>query len=443
MERFEVAIIRCLSDLIKADKIIAEKEINFFEQSFNEISKALSSIEKARNISLQNAIEILQTLPTKKREALIEKFKKLSLSDGACSREEALLILAMAYCLGNKTKENCKIVSVATPQIDFEDSQVLYIEPREDKNINNLINDNHKVLINDFRIGGFDFIYIPQIAEHYSKTDKLILKKIIHYLAPTLSNNETEKVRLELASMTTRYFYNVIIKKRQGLDINITSPAILIKIGNSYVSGIKTSDFLVVKIDKSFCLKVRQLIDDFLSFQCNPIITIKNYTQSPGNFVYTGFYKTIFDLVTLRETQRNTLTFRYKNCDIIIDGDPSKTLRMSPAETAIYQFIILQSLSENKGFSVSKIGRHGLDMLQNSFIDLYKKYKGAHPARVPIITDRSTLNPYISKIRKAINECTYLSDKNLYLPTVVKIDTNDKSAKTVYVSIDGELVYEQ
>lgn len=429
------AFIRWLTDLMKADKIIATGEIDYLEQMCKEFSISQMDIEKSLSLSLADACNIILE-QSRKRERLeiVKKLKSLSISDGACAREEALLILALSYCLDEATKNTSRMVSFRSAHIDFADSQVLFIEPNEDDVINGIVQLQLKSIINEMRIGGFDFIYIPSIAAHYKNTNRTLLCKIIKYLAPTLSDNETHNVLEVISNMTTKYFKNEILREKLGINLVVQRPSMMIKIGNSYVNGELMSDFLLIEIEPDILKQIDKMITTFLDYQRCPTITIKNYTDAGGDFVYTGFYKTIFDLITYRKGSRSTLVINpdKRKGRLQIMEDVESNLEMGLGETAFYVFLICESLSKRKGVCFINQGRNNLTIIQERYSRIYSAFVGARD-KVPDITDGNTRNRMLTVIRNAIRDNDVLTEKRLYMP-------NTNTSK-IFVAIEPQLIY--
>ena len=428
------ALVRCLSDLMKADNIIASDEINFLESRCKEYSISFYDIEKSLGISLQEATEILKSSKTSVRQRILKQLMELSLSDGFCAVEEALLIWALSLSLSNKTKELSRIISVPSPRIDFGDSQVLFLESYEEPRINSIITGSIHHIVNNFKIAGFDFIYIPQVSQHFKMTDPTLFTKIIKYLAPTLSEEETRKVMKELKTMTTHSFYNIILKEKLGLDFTIQKPSLLIKIATSYVNGEKMSDFLLINVDENFVSFTQDIIDKYLSYQWSTPITIRNYSDSGGNFIYMGLYKTIFDLVTYRKGVRSKLIINHSDNKnrIIIEGTERINLDLGLAETALYEFIIRESISKYRGISFYGKGEKAKEEIRKRFEKIYVKFLGYH-SKVPDIMNPSTRNPLLAKIRKSINGCAGLTERGSFLP--------ETKSHITFVPLDAHLVF--
>lgn len=434
-EQVKQALVRWLTDLMKADKIIATGEIEYLEKMCQEFSISQLDIEKSLGLSLAEASNILvNDTKRKERSKIIERLKSLSLSDGACAREEALLILALSYCLEEATTEQSKMVSFKSAHIDFVDSQVIFIEPQEDEEVNGIIKSNLKHLTNEMRIGGFDFIYIPNIAKHYRETNRELLCKIIKYLAPTLTDNETHNVLAVISNMSTKYFKNEILREKLGINLSIRRPSLLIKIGNSYVNGEMMSDFLLINVEKDIVSQVDKMIERFLDFQRCPTITIKNYTDAGGDFVYTGFYKTIFDLITYRKGARCSLIVNpdKRKGRLEILNETSSTLELGLAETAFYVFLICESLSKRRGVCFINQGLRSLKEIQKRYSLIYSMFLGCREI-VPDITDSNTRNRMLSVIRNAIRDNEALLEKHIYMP-------NTETSK-IFIPIEPQLIY--
>lgn len=82
----------------------------------------------------------------------MDLFKKITLADGMCNKDEALLMIALMYCLeGNYEAE---MVHVQVPQqgLQLENSQVIYVESKYDDTINEVISKNFQQIENSMRL---------------------------------------------------------------------------------------------------------------------------------------------------------------------------------------------------------------------------------------------------------------------------------------------------
>ena len=100
-----IAISRVISDMIKADNIIEETEIQDMKQLMSDYSLTRQDMEAAQNIKLSDAIPVLRVLPKKVREELVNKIYGIAQSDNVCVPREALLLIALKYCLLDEEKK--------------------------------------------------------------------------------------------------------------------------------------------------------------------------------------------------------------------------------------------------------------------------------------------------------------------------------------------------
>ena len=176
------------------------------------------------------------------------------------------------------------------------------------------------------------------------------------------------------------------------------------------------------------------MITTFLEFQRCPTITIKNYTDAGGDFVYTGFYKTIFDLITYRKGSRSTLVINpdKRKGRLQIMEEVESNLEMGLGETAFYVFLICESLSKRKGVCFINQGLSSLKKIQEKYANVYSTFVGARD-KAPDITDGNTRNRMLTVIRQAIRDNKVLTEKRLYMP-------NTNTSK-IFVAIEPQLIY--
>ena len=84
--------------------------------------------------------------------------------------------------------------------------KVLYIENEDNTATDAYISSHYRTISNEFRLAGFDFVYIPQIVEDYKQIRGEYLQKVITYMIPSLIKDnkigKIEKIQQDLCSMT-------------------------------------------------------------------------------------------------------------------------------------------------------------------------------------------------------------------------------------------------
>lgn len=159
LERIQrIALARILSDLIEADFIVEEREMDFFEKiiskdGFN-ISKSM--LIEAKKIDFAKALSILKELDEKGRARIVESLKKLSLSDGMCVPLEAILIYSVISAL----TEQGRVYSVPSDGIRIDNMTAIYVENSNGTETNSAIEENYHVLCQSLEQAGLEFVYI-------------------------------------------------------------------------------------------------------------------------------------------------------------------------------------------------------------------------------------------------------------------------------------------
>ena len=180
-----IAIARIISDLIEADFIVEEDEMESFDKIKNEkdFNITMSMLSEAKTKTFAEAVNTLKALrDTNKKKLIKEKLYELSLSDGTCVPLEALQIMAVKYALEGRGQ----VFSIPSGSSFIENMKVLYIENENNTETDVYIRSHYRAISNEFRLAGFSFVYIPQIAEDYRLIRGDYLHKVIKYMIPAL-----------------------------------------------------------------------------------------------------------------------------------------------------------------------------------------------------------------------------------------------------------------
>lgn len=122
------SVVRIVSDLIKADGIIDIREIDFFDA----LKEKYGIIEEdeifAESCTLSQSLSVIANFDEKDRHSLMNDFWKTTMSDDFCTKEEALLLLALRLNLTVKIPNEVTVLSVESSTLNFEKSQILYLE---------------------------------------------------------------------------------------------------------------------------------------------------------------------------------------------------------------------------------------------------------------------------------------------------------------------------
>lgn len=370
-----IALARIISDMIKADNIIEESEIRDMKQLMTEYGISHQEMSEACMIRFSDAVNTLKELPLKERKAFFDKIYKIALSDNICVPREALLLIALQYCLIESDRKNIDnvvlpspyLISCPTGEASFNDQYMVYLESSYDEDCNEELKQNFRLLVTITRLSGFNFIYIPKMVEEFRGMNEQYVKDVISYMAPNLEDTAIHQVYHRLCDMTTvDFFRSVLYERLQVKALHNTPPSLLINIGTSVVPYCSAggsvqyyAEFLCIPISSN----ILTLVDDILGFFQSKVSIRQSIiiSDSKGQFKYFGFYKALFDFLIAPppfapdvvflgqdvKTNKYMVAFKFE------DGNEKK-VTLSPKEYDIYFQVAFRTYrSQTKGLPVA------------------------------------------------------------------------------------------
>lgn len=401
----KISITRVVSDLIKADSVIDSREMQLFRTVKEAYRLNRECLNDMRFMTFSDAVNNLRFMDSRDRTELLNLFKKITLADGMCNKDEALLMMALLYCL--EDDYDAEMVHVQVPQqgLQLENSQVIYVEARYDKEINKVIQDNYQQIENAMRLAGFDFAYIPQIAKTYRETPESLFHDVMSFLTPNLEERELKQVVEKVSSMTTAEFcMEQLCKKLHISCLSETGPALLMKVGETISENSIFANFLKIDIDDNMLDEIKKFMYRFTSMMNAEYSILRNIYNSSDRFVYSGVYKQIMDLCLMKDNSKSKIlldTFNQK----IKFVDINEELKVSKSEKALYVLILAESLSGGANFNPSanpkyqELFRTRVKRLTKKFAKIYHMF-GGDADNAPDIFDQKIRSPKISKINK-------------------------------------------
>ncbi len=429
------SIYRIVYDMMKADELISTNEIEFIKSLCSKYDITPEFREVAMGMTLADAIGEIKTMPVRQLATFIEEVGQLSLSDGSCCRAEALLLLACHECLtGDKTG---MLVSIPCSDVMLTNNQVLFVENGCDKVVNDYVTQNYSSIVNSFKVGDFDFVYIPKLIEHFTRSSSLI-DEIIYYLTPSNTLEQANAIAESMRKMTSESLFRELILGKLGFDLDISGPSLVMRVGVS-MSGTMMAHYLIVPLEEDVQGQIAGLVDRFLKYQNSSYYLVRNNVMKDDCFVYSGFYRTLFDLLTYRQGAQSKLVvhpYNHRNVLSIvtktIQGETEEPMDIGPKESAFYVFLIRETL-QHGGFNISANDASDIKYLaeaQNRYESTYLSL--CNREKAPDITDSDIRRPMLSKIRKAIEQHPTLVQKMTFIPEttkdkVIKVHLDDKS----------------
>ena len=453
LERIQrIALARILSDLIEADFIVEEDEMESFDKIKNEkdFNITISMLSEAKTKTFAEAISILQTIRDEEKKKLIkEKLYEMSLSDGTCVPLEALQIMAVKYALEGKGQ----VFSIPSGSSFIENMKVLYIENEDNTETDAYIRSHYRAISNEFRLAGFSFVYIPQIVEDYRQIRGEYLHKVIKYMIPALEESKVEKIQKDLCSMTTSRFSHELLFKKMGINMLNSKPAFLFKIGESSVAdkcGVDDmernmhSNFLLIPIDNidesadkdcphTILAHVVELMDSYRSMVSEKLI-IENQPLSK-KFLYYGFNRSLFDLITYgKERENYKLVINLQNrlkpvvlrpMDVtpknVVEYEYDLVVDLSPQPYTLYILMVYKSLLD------SNLDWTNYPSRNETRIHILEMYNAIYR----MISKGNTTTDYrdkthVSRIKKALNaHRSIVTNIDLFIPDKISCGKKD------------------
>ena len=351
----------------------------------------------------------------------------MATADSVCSREEAIYLLAVIACLSENLSEQADVYSIEqTDNITADYSQVLYIEGEYYKEANREITLYYREIINELRLIGLNFVYIPKVGEHYSSLAKNELNTLISFLYPTISEMQMEHATKQLTVLSTSDFCKSEIVGRMKMDdLAHSLPSIMLRIGLSYIGEKKYHNFLVIAIDDDFLTVIRKIVDTFVSMFkpriLNPVFEEKK------RFVYHGFHKQILDSLIYKKGIRSSVVVDIISGEILLPEAETKINGLHRREKALYALFLLESSSGGINFSkpteAKRLERynHRMATLQRKYEIIYENFGGERSNAPQIYLSENRL-PMISLIKRQFRQLgdllnqpdDYLIQRNLF-----------------------------
>lgn len=405
----KISIARVVSDLIKADSVIDSREMELFGLVKDEYKLNRECLNDTRFMTFSDAVNNLRFMGKAERAELMKLFKDITLADGMCNKDEALLMMALLYCMEGEYEAEMVHVRVPQQGLQLENSQVIYVEAKYDEEINKVIQENYQQIENAMRLAGFDFAYIPQIAKTYKSTPEELFHEVMSFLTPNLDEKELSVVVEKVSNMTTAEFcLEQLCKKLHISCLSETGPALLMKVGETISENNIFANFLKIDIDDNMLDEIKKFMYRFTSMMNAEYSILRNIYNSSDRFVYSGVYKQIMDLCLMKDNLKSIVLLDTFNQKIKFE-DINEELKVSKSEKALYVLILAESLSGGANFNppaspkYMELYKKRLKRLTRKFAKIYHMF-GGDEENAPDIFDPKIRRPKISKINKYIDD---------------------------------------
>ena len=371
------------------------------------------------DLSLAEAVKEVQSLTIGQVEELRKDISQLILADAASQREEALLLFAIMKAIDGK----CEVVSVPWGEIMMDNSQLLFIEDNYDEEVNGYIEAHYNTIVNTCKVGGFDFVYIPRLTEVFASQS--MTSDLFFYFSPTSTIEEARCIADNMRNATTSMVYRELLVGKMGFRMDVANPSLLFRVSFSVVNGQRMANYALIKTDSDVLAQLENIMLELQKLQNGNTLVINNLCTSPDSFIYSGFYRTLFDLLTYRKgakcelvvspySRKNILSIRTTTSE----SETEQPLDLGPKESAFYVFLIKET-QEYGGFRIAMQTKDDLAYLSEAQKRFEKTYFSlCNRDTAPDITDAGIRRPMLSKIRKAIESNEIIVQRMMFMPEV-------------------------
>lgn len=422
----KAAIARIITDLIKADGIIDLREMNTLDDLQNKYDITDNDWKSGGSIHLAESLDVLKELDAETRQELLNDFCHVAMSDDFCAKEEALLLLCLQLIMKPHNDFKAQILSVNSTELNFDNSQMLYVEGEYDESINTQMRQNYREICNEVRLSGFELVYLPKVSEHYQSIPQHTLLRIASLLYPQVGNKRLDYVVQQMLTLNTATFCNehlagkLQMKKLQGV-----SPAFMIKIGKADIDDNAMDNFLIVYIHTSPVATMRFIMDSFARFYHN--LNINYIREKKERFIFTGYYKQIFNILMLRRGIKSKVVVDAARETICFPEADIQLSKIHRREKALYALFLLESAHGGINFNKPQSAKH-LERYERHMKTIKRKYQliykmfGGDVDKAPNIEVSEIRLPMISLLKKEIMQFDdtlyhiddYLIQRNAY-----------------------------
>lgn len=328
-----VAFVRVISELIRIDDVIDAEEIAMLTVLERQYGFNRSYKREAMRLTLADAIEQLSSLDLQARTQIMQAFEALAGADRICVTREAIMLLALRYCLEGKQDRQCHVIecpaSMAAPD---QAPYVMYAESDYDDVRHEQMDAKMELIQLMLQKYGLRLFYVEQIVSKLSEMDKDMMLMTLGYLAPELDDEQIEQMYDRMLSTSTEVFTTrVMARDLQVAALRNIKPSLLISMG---------STFLCITLQDTIENHIKSFLNDFGQL-VSPQSISANIRLEAGEdkLRYFGYYKAFFDFILKAEPKESRLVVWPLKSEFEFP-EVKRTLRLNQQEASLYTLIL-------------------------------------------------------------------------------------------------------
>lgn len=436
----KVAIARIFADLIKADRIVDTGEMECWERLCVKYAIDKEIETEAQNMSFAEALEsICGSGVTGLREDLLGDCRSMTVSDGFCAHSEALIMMALILMLYPEQPFMVETFSIPRASFNIDIATSLYVESEYDADTNEAIKNNYRSLFKEFQLAGFHFVYPPKIIEHYRDTDPTLFRRILSFLAPSMSESGIDHAYKALMKMTTAVFCKDLLCNKCGItDLRNTYPSLLIKIGNSFVGEVDYANYLKIEVDEYILPTVQSFLDRFCSMLNSDVYVVNTSEERDSQFHFHGFYKQLLDIFLIRKNIRSKVVIDPYREEVLFPDIDAKATGLHRREKALYALLLCcgsEGLNFKRPSGATSLIKYDkrIARIQARYRTIYSMFGGEEDS-APDLGEPTIRRPIFACLKRSLKNLP-----SLYNPEDYNI-TKDRDG-IFSVNVDSNLIY--
>lgn len=336
------ALLLVITRIIKADSRIDADEISHLMRLEDKFGFDRSVMNESSRLTLAEAIAQLRTLDKPLRQDIMHSLTELASTDRILERHEAMLLLALQYCLFDQGT-NCQVVSSRISHRGGDlGTYLLYFEGERNEETHQQIREQWELQKLLLQQCGLSLFYVEHIVERLAEQDPKLIKTMLGYLAPALNDDQIEGLYNRMKSMDTATFgREILVRGMELIELRCAGPSLLINLG--------TTDFLQISLTDEPLVHIRKFLDDY-SHLASPVMTPIRAAEDDlreGHFRYYSYYRDLFNLLVRTEPQESRMIV-WPNKSEFQFPDAGRTLRLNQQEASLYCLILAYTYKYKK-----------------------------------------------------------------------------------------------
>lgn len=397
-DKERTALFRLVSDVVMADKVIDNKELDDMEALFGQPSSDNCTLYlEAQKLTFAGAIKTLARSKEKGiADLTISVLSEAAGSDYVYDPAEAYLVMAAEAMLKKNYNHDFDVYSVIQKDFFIGERFVIYLDDiadgSPDMSINKAITDNYNVISHLLSTVGFQFLYVPKMREMYLRQDdgKHFLR-MVRYLFPTIPSYKGDMALEDLRDITTRTFMREKLCREMGLPLVETdskkhvpiikrtiNPCLLVFLRTSEVvdnvnddnNGIrKYADFMTINIKNGDVLGT---VEWFVKNLLSKVSYLHTHNVNPhvDRLEYKGVFKLFFNLLFRSREMRNAFDIDFRTGKqkpfVTVNGIDTG---LKAAQAAVY-LLVIKATVEGGGLP-GNCDDKTKTILNNTYRDIY------------------------------------------------------------------------